>query len=98
MPRFEPYTATGIKRVPCARCGQSGHASWNICADKVRGRDQFRALCVECDIRMNEVAMRFVFGDSRNADLIAYGQAARDNQPPRSHALYGALSDTEERG
>lgn len=72
MPRFEPYTATGIKRVPCARCGKPGHASWNICADKVGERTQFRALCVGCDIGMNEVAMRYVFGKAREADLERY--------------------------
>ena len=72
MPRFEPYTAAGIKRVPCARCGAPGHANWNICADKVGGRTRFRAICRECDIGLNEVAMRFMFGDAREADLSAY--------------------------
>ena len=72
MPRFTPYTSAGIKRVPCARCGAPGHANWNICADKVGDRTQFRAICQECDIGLNEVAMRFMFGDTREADLAAY--------------------------
>lgn len=63
MPRYEPYTAIGVKRVPCARCGQKpGHASWNVCADRVGGRTQYRVLCKECDLGMNVLAMQFVFG------------------------------------
>lgn len=77
MPRFEPYTAVGIKRVPCVRCGQGAHASWNICADKVKGRTQFRALCVECDIGMNRIAMRYVFGDDREPDIERYEAKVR---------------------
>ncbi len=76
-PRFEPYTKAGVKRVPCARCGFPGHASWNICADNIGSRAQFRALCAECDIRMNEIAMNYVFGEARRDDAIAYGVRTR---------------------
>ncbi|PWJ88362.1 hypothetical protein C8D77_11184 [Mesorhizobium loti] len=73
--RTQPYSAIGIRRVPCARCGaRPSHASWNICADKIGGRKQFRALCKECDIGMNEIAMRFVFGATREGDLSAYAE------------------------
>ena len=78
MTRFEPYTAIGVKRVPCARCGQKpGHASWNVCADNIGNRPQYRVLCVECDIRMNKIAMEFVFGRSRDGVVAAYGARAR---------------------
>lgn len=75
--RREPYTAIGIKRVPCVMCGQPSNASWNICADAVNGKTQYRGLCKEHDIGMNEVAMRYVFGDTREADLAAYAAKVR---------------------
>lgn len=64
MPRFEPYSALGIKRVPCTRCGAPSQHQWNICMDKVKSRTQYRGLCLECDIGLNEVAAKFVFGDT----------------------------------
>lgn len=70
--RFKPYTAIGIRRVPCARCGKPSHASWNVCADKVGSRTRYRGLCQECDVALNELAMRFVFGLSREDDIAAY--------------------------
>jgi hypothetical protein len=76
MPRFEPYTEIGVRRVPCTRCGKPGHASWNICADKVGDRTQYRALCVDCDIELNTMVMRWAFGETREADIAAY--AARE--------------------
>lgn len=78
MPRFTPYTARGIKRVPCARCGKPSHAWWNVCADKIGSRTQYRGLCLECDIGLNEVAMRYVFGSEREADITAYAQSVRE--------------------
>lgn len=73
--RTEPYTAIGIRRVPCARCGKRpSHASWNVCADTIRGRKQFRGICKKCDIGLNAVAMRFMFGDSREVDITAYAK------------------------
>jgi len=72
MPRFEPYTAIGIKRVPCVRCGNPSHASWNVCADNIGKRIQFRGLCLECDIGLNELAMRYVFGEAKEAEIVAY--------------------------
>jgi hypothetical protein len=68
--RKKPYTARGIKRVPCSRhgCGKPGYASWNICSDG----GQMRVFCAECDVGMNELAMRYAFGDTREDDLAAY--------------------------
>ena len=74
--RTKPYSATGIRRVPCARCGKPSHAQWNVCADKVDGKQQFRGLCLDCDIGLNEVAMRYVFGKAAESRLAAYAQAA----------------------
>lgn len=70
--RTQPYSATGIRRVPCARCGKPSYASWNVCADKIRGRKQFRGICKECDIGLNRLAMRYMFGKTREADIASY--------------------------
>ena len=68
--RRKPYTAIGIKRVPCAKCGKPSHAQWHVCADGNRPR----GLCKLCDVGLNRLAMRFVFGKSREADITAYRQ------------------------
>ena len=51
--RKEPYTADGIKRVPCVRCGGKALHQWQICAD----HNQYRALCIECDIALNKMVL-----------------------------------------
>jgi hypothetical protein len=66
--RRKPYTARGIKRVPCVRCGQPGYASWQICAD---GRGH-RVVCETCDVELNAMVLRWVWGDAREADIDAY--------------------------
>ena len=77
--RFEPYTVAGIARVECSRlgCDRPAHANWNICADKVGNRTRYRPICVECDIDLNRLAMRFMFGDTREDDLDRYAEKAR---------------------
>lgn len=55
-PRRTPYTSIGIKRIPCARCGAPSVHQWQICSDG----NQYRGLCLECDIAMNEVVLRFI--------------------------------------
>ena len=68
--RRAPYTAKGIKRVPCARCGEPSYAQWQICSDG----NQRRGLCRKCDVGLNRVTMRYVFGRSRDADIDAYAK------------------------
>jgi hypothetical protein len=84
VPRFEPYTVIGIKRRSCSvlGCGNPGHANWNVCADNIGSRPQYRILCLEHDVALNEMAMRFVFGDTREADLAAYREKVLGNGPP----------------
>ncbi len=43
--RRKPYTARGIVRLACFRCGRPARFQWSICAD---GNVQ-RPLCGECD-------------------------------------------------
>lgn len=66
--RRKPYTERGIKRVPCARCGAPSHAQWQVCADG----NTWRGLCRRCDVDLNDLTMRFFFGDAREADVAAY--------------------------
>ena len=66
--RSKPYTATGILRVPCVRCGAPSRTQWQICAD---GR-LYRPLCAPCDIALNEMVMRWVWGSAREDDLERY--------------------------
>ena len=73
MPRTKPYTPTGIRRVPCARCDKPSRYQWQICADD----RVFRGLCEECDIELNAMVMRWVWGDTREADIAAYAERAR---------------------
>jgi len=66
--RSKPYTEIGIRRVPCVRCGRPGRYQWQICAD---GR-LYRVLCGECDIALNELVIRWVWGNTREDDLQRY--------------------------
>jgi hypothetical protein len=66
--RRKPYTAAGILRVPCVRCGAPSRYQWQICAD---GR-LYRPLCAPCDIELNEMVMRWVWGHAREDDLKHY--------------------------
>lgn len=54
--RKEPYTAIGIARIPCQRCGKPSVHQWQICAN---GRN-FVACCAECDIALNELVLRWM--------------------------------------
>lgn len=66
--RRKPYTATGIKRKKCTRCGGQGFHDWQICAD---GR-QWRVLCKPCDIELNAMVMRWAFGQEAEPKIEAY--------------------------
>lgn len=66
--RRKPYTAIGIRRKSCSRCGQPASTQWQICAD---GRI-YRPLCAECDVALNELVMRWVWNDMREEALRKY--------------------------
>lgn len=66
--RKTPYTALGIRKVPCKRCGKPSHAQWNACA---AGPGYF-GLCPECDVALNKMVLRFMgFSDWKDR-LAAY--------------------------
>lgn len=56
MSRRRPYTAIGIRRVPCFRCGRPAVHQWRICADD----RVFRAVCERCDRALNALVLRWM--------------------------------------
>ncbi len=54
--RLKPYTEAGIKRLKCFRCGEPAQTQWQICAD----HNQYRPVCIECDIDLNRLVLRFM--------------------------------------
>jgi len=54
--RKKPYTEIGISRVPCLRCKKPSTQQWQICADN----NQYRGICTECDIKLNEMTLKFM--------------------------------------
>ena len=66
--RRKPYTVIGLSRMKCVRCSNRARYQWQICAD-----DRiFRPICAQCDIELNEMVMRWAWGNTREADLQAY--------------------------
>ena len=57
-----------ISTEPCARCGNPSQQQWQICADN----NQWRGICDECDVGLNTLVMRYVFGDTREDDIVKY--------------------------
>jgi hypothetical protein len=68
--RRKPYTQRGIERLTCCiqGCTNKAKFTWSICADK----NLLRPLCAEHDVALNEMAMRFAFGNTREDDLARY--------------------------
>lgn len=53
--RTKLYTEAGVQRLPCARCGKPAEQQWFTCADGF-----WRPICIECDIKLNEMVLRFM--------------------------------------
>lgn len=66
--RREPYTTSGIKRVPCVRCGNPALHQWQVCADLNR----YRALCLDCDIALNKLVLEWANDPNAAEKLVAY--------------------------
>lgn len=54
--RRKPYTAIGITRCKCIRCGEPATCQWQICADD----NNYRPLCDACDIALNTLVLSFM--------------------------------------
>lgn len=66
--RTKPYTEIGIRRLNCIRCGRQATQQWQICADG----NQYRPICTECDIELNEMVLRFMGFDNAEALIQEY--------------------------
>ncbi|RYG88413.1 MAG: hypothetical protein EON59_04505 [Alphaproteobacteria bacterium] len=66
-PRTKPYTARGISRVPCLRCGKPSVHQWNICS--LPGQ---HGICTPCDIALNEAVLAFMGVPDEGARIAAY--------------------------
>ena len=54
--RRKPYTAIGIRRLKCVRCGQRAEHQWDCCANGNRKVP----VCLDCDVRLNAVVLAFM--------------------------------------
>ncbi len=63
--RKQPYTETGISRVPCYRCGNPSTQQWQICCL----RSYYVGVCNKCDIALNELVLKFM-GISNRKEII----------------------------
>lgn len=66
--RRKPYTARGISRVPCSRCGKPSTQQWTVCANGNR----YLGCCNDCDIRLNWLALEFFKVPNRVALMKRY--------------------------
>lgn len=83
--RQKPYADYGLYRTPCVRCGQRSRYQWTV------GKG-FRPVCPDCDVLMNELALRQM-GHPRAVELLcAYRQRVENERHEvpvaarRSHA------------
>jgi hypothetical protein len=66
--RSRPYTQRGIRRLRCFRCGRPAEHQWQICADN----NVYRPICTDCDIRLNDLVLRFVRDPDRAEKIRKY--------------------------
>lgn len=66
--RRKPYTAAGIRRLPCFRCGRPACHQWQVCADN----RLFRPLCLQCDHDLNEITLFWMGDPDAGAKVAAY--------------------------
>jgi hypothetical protein len=72
-PRREPYTQAGIRRCRCSRCGAPAVHQWSACADG----NNFRPLCLDCDIALNELVLAWMGDPNAAAKVARYAQEQR---------------------
>jgi len=54
--RNTPYTAIGIVKLKCIRCGRPAKYQWQICSDG----NNYRPLCGNCDAAINRLVLRWM--------------------------------------
>lgn len=72
--RRKPYTTIGIRRLRCQRCKRRRAVhQWNCCANDNR----WVPICIECDIALNRLALRFMKIPGAARLLARYARQAR---------------------
>jgi hypothetical protein len=66
--RRKPYTARGIRRLPCFRCAAPASEQWQICADG----NLWRPVCKSCDVQLNRVVLDFMRDPDADVKVSAY--------------------------
>ncbi len=75
MVRRVPYSEAGLRRRPCAHCGERASRQWSLRPCAI-GRVGWYPLCVECDVRLNALVMDFLRLPDRAERLAAYEAAS----------------------
>lgn len=67
------FHAPEIQEGAKCRCGAQASEQWypSVCALEGKPKEWI-ALCTECDVRLNEITVRHLYGESREADLAEY--------------------------
>jgi hypothetical protein len=65
--RVKPYTARGIVRQRCARCGEPARFQWSACANGNR----WVPVCAQCDVELNAWVLGQFFALPNAAALMA---------------------------
>ena len=71
--RTKPYTDRGLRRVRCSHCGKlPSWEQWTLdaCADSNKGEQH--GLCMDCDIKLNELLLNFFNIKDANKKIVAY--------------------------
>lgn len=71
--RRTPYTARGISRLRCVRCGGKAVHQWQVCADG----NVFRPLCLPCDIELNRLVLEWANDPQAKEKVARYAKAAQ---------------------
>lgn len=78
--RNKPYTAVGISRAECFRCGAKAAFQWQVCAD----RNRYRPLCADCDVALNKLVLEWMKDPEAEKKIAAYRiscTAGRHSEP-----------------
>jgi len=66
--RKKQYTEIGLRRLPCARCGDPAYSQWQTCADG----NLWRPICKKCDIKLNLLVLVFMGDPEIDEKMEAY--------------------------
>ena len=53
--RRRPYTAKGIHKIPCVKCGSPSTQQWQICSLN----NEWFGVCTKCDIEIHSLVLKF---------------------------------------